>query len=252
MDWCLRLASAPLGCDMNKTRFHLFASRLHKWLALFAGIQIILWFASGAYMSFMPIKEIRGEHLIDRHAAIAIPAKSDLSGLSAALARVPKTSNVEVLAVNGETFALLHIGNGKTVRVDTATGNVLPLLDADTAKQVVLGAWTGAKPAVRKTTLLATEPGDYRGDLPVWQVELADREGTRAYVSPDSGKILAVRTDNWRVFDLMWGLHIMDWSGRENTNSVWLFGFAFAALLMALMGLVLLIMRWPLRRRKRV
>ena len=116
----------------------------------------------------------------------------------------------------------------------------------------MLGAWKGAKPTVRNATLLSHEPGDYRGDLPVWRVELSDSEGTRAYVSPDSGKILAVRTDNWRVFDLMWGLHIMDWSGRENSNSTWLFGFAFAALLMSLMGLVLLVIRWPLRRRKRV
>jgi uncharacterized iron-regulated membrane protein len=237
---------------MNKTKLHRFASRLHKWLALFAGVQIILWFASGAYMSFMPIKEIRGEHLIDRHAAIAMPANPDLTGLPAALARFPATSNVEVLAVNGKAFALLHIGHDKTVRVDTATGAALPSLDADAAKQVVLGAWRGAKRIVRKTTLLTKEPGDYRGDLPVWRVELADSEGTNAYVSPDSGKILAVRTDNWRVFDLMWGLHIMDWSGRENSNSIWLFGFAFAALLMSLMGLVLLVIRWPLRRRKRV
>ena len=237
---------------MNKTSLHRFASRLHKWLALFAGMQIILWFASGAYMSFMPIAEIRGEHLIDRHAATAIPAKPDLSGLSAALARFPETSNVEVLAINGKTFALLHIGHDKSLRVDTATGMTLPSLDADSAKQVVLGAWKGTIPTVSKTTLLAKEPGDYRGDLPVWRVELADAEGTRAYVSPDSGKILAVRTDNWRVFDLMWGLHIMDWGGRENSNSIWLFGFAFAALLMSLMGLVLLVIRWPLRRRKRV
>ena len=237
---------------MNKTKLHLFASRLHKWLALFAGIQIILWFASGAYMSFMPIAEIRGEHLIDRHAATAMPVNPNLSGLSAALVRFPETTNVEVLAVNGKIFALLYIGHEKTVRIDTATGAALPSLDDDTAKQIVLGAWKGAKPTVRNATLLSKEPGDYRGDLPVWRVELADSEGTRAYVSPDSGKILAVRTDNWRVFDLMWGLHIMDWSGRENSNSTWLFGFAFAALLMSLMGLVLLVIRWPLRRRKRV
>lgn len=44
---------------------------------------------------------------------------------------------------------------------------------------------------------------------------------------PDSGKILAVRTDNRRLFDLMWGLHIMGCSEREYTNSIWLFGFAF-------------------------
>ena len=66
---------------VTKTRLHRFASRLHKWLALFAGVQIILWFASGAYMSFMPIEQVRGEHLIDRHAAKPLPTQPDLSGL---------------------------------------------------------------------------------------------------------------------------------------------------------------------------
>lgn len=86
----------------------------------------------------------------------------------------------------------------------------------------------------------------------MWRVQLADSGGTNAYASPDSGKILAVRTNNWRVCDLMWGLHIMDWSGRENSNSIWLISFAFAALLMSLMGLVLLVICGPLRRKKRV
>ena len=137
------------------------------------------------------------------------------------------------------------------VRVDPATGKILSPLDSSQASQIVRSALKKAKPNIRSTELLTTEPGDYRGDLPVWQVQLADGENTRAYVSPDSGKILAVRTDTWRTFDLMWGLHIMDWKGREDSNSPWLFGFAVAALLLALMGMILLVLRWPLRRRRR-
>ncbi|MEQ1539249.1 MAG: PepSY domain-containing protein [Sphingorhabdus sp.] len=236
---------------MKRTRLHLFASRLHKWLALFAGLQIILWFASGAYMSFMPIKEVRGEHLIDRHASRPLPANINLSGLTATLARYPAAHSVELLSANGQSFALLHIGHDKVVRVDTASDAIMPPLDANATTRLALEAWTGPKPSVLKAQLLKTEPGDYRGDLPVWQIEFADPENTRAYVSPDSGKILAVRTDSWRTFDLMWGLHIMDWNARENINSPWLFGFAVAALILALAGLVLLLKRWPFRRRKR-
>ena len=236
---------------VTKTRLHRFASRLHKWLALFAGVQIVLWFASGAYMSFMPIEQVRGEHLIDRHAAKPLPTQPDLSGLPKALVQHPDTSVVELLSANGKSFALLHIGHDKTVRVDPATGEILSPLDSSQASQIVRSALKKAKPNIRSTELLTTEPGDYRGDLPVWQVQLADGENTRAYVSPDSGKILAVRTDTWRTFDLMWGLHIMDWKGREDSNSPWLFGFAVAALLLALMGMILLVLRWPLRRRRR-
>lgn len=235
---------------MKRARLHRFASGLHTWLALFAGLQIILWFASGAYMSFMPIKEVRGEHLIDRHATQPLPRNTDLSGLTRAMARHPDTSSVELLSANGQSFALLHLGRDKLVRVDPASGAELAPLDANRATDIVLTAWKGNKPPVRGTRLLTSEPGDFRGDLPVWQVQLADAENTRAYVSPDSGKILAVRTDTWRTFDLMWGLHIMDWNARENINSPWLFGFALAALILAVAGLVLLVKRWPIRRRK--
>ena len=36
--------------------------RIHKWLALLVGIQIILWIAGGVVMSVLPLREVRGEH----------------------------------------------------------------------------------------------------------------------------------------------------------------------------------------------
>mgnify|MGYP001195403238 CR=1 FL=1 len=51
----------------RRTRYHLAASRVHKWLALILGAQLLIWFASGALMSFLPIDKVRGEHLVGRH-----------------------------------------------------------------------------------------------------------------------------------------------------------------------------------------
>jgi hypothetical protein len=213
-----------------KTWVHLVASRLHKWLALFAGLQIVLWFASGAYMSFMPIEEVRGEHLVDRNHAQRLPHSID---------------------IQGRGVAVLRSTTERAIRIDVATGAVLPALDASTARAVALDAWKGSKPVSAISHFLTSEPGDFRGDLPVWQVRLSDPDETRVYVSPESGKILAVRTQGWRLFDLMWGLHIMDWNGRENTNSPWLFAFAALSLFLALAGMTLLVLRWPLGRGRR-
>ena len=232
---------------ISRARLHLIASRLHKWLALFAGLQIILWFASGAYMSFMPIEQVRGEHLVDRQHAEPLPRGSDLSGLPAALARHPDAKGLELGAVNGKVVAVIRVGDGTARRVDPATGATLPALDGKAATWVALNAWMGAKPIRTSARWLTSEPGDYRGALPVWQVQVSDGDHTRIYVSPDNGHIAAVRTDGWRVFDFFWGLHIMDWSERENSNSPWLFGFAVASLMLALAGVGLLLFRWPLR-----
>ena len=71
------------------------------------------------------------------------------------------------------------------------------------------------------------------------------------FVAAATGQITAVRTGTWRLYDFVWGLHIMDWQNHENFNSWWLLGFAGAGLVMGLAGSVLLLMRWPLRRRRR-
>ena len=45
---------------------HIRASKIHKWLALFIGAQLVLWFASGVIMSVVPIDTVRSEHLVAR------------------------------------------------------------------------------------------------------------------------------------------------------------------------------------------
>ena len=65
-------------------------------------------------------------------------------------------------------------------------------------------------------------------------------DGARVYLDADTGAVLALRTDQWRLFDWMWGLHIMDLNGREDTSHPVLIASAALALLATLLGLVLL------------
>ena len=54
-------------------------------------------------------------------------------------------------------------------------------------------------------------------------------DGTHFYVDAGSGEVVARRTRFWRVYDFMWGLHIMDLQGREDTHNPWVVGFALVA-----------------------
>ena len=38
-----------------------WAVRIHKWVALIVGLQIVLWVAGGVVMSVIPIEQVRGE-----------------------------------------------------------------------------------------------------------------------------------------------------------------------------------------------
>jgi hypothetical protein len=71
------------------------------------------------------------------------------------------------------------------------------------------------------------------------------------FVAVDTGKITAVRTGTWRLYDFFWSLHIMDWKNHENFNTWWLLAFAIGGLVLGIAGTVLLFIRWPLRRKRK-
>ena len=50
----------------RKLRLHIFGSKVHKWLAVFVGVQALLWMATGTIMSYLKIEHIRSEHVISR------------------------------------------------------------------------------------------------------------------------------------------------------------------------------------------
>lgn len=88
-------------------------------------------------------------------------------------------------------------------------------------------------------------PLDLRKQRPAWQVAFAD--GTHLYIDTDTGQMLALRTRWWRLYDWMWGLHIMDLKEREDSSHPLLIGFAALALVTTVLALILL----PLASRRR-
>ena len=95
------------------------------------------------------------------------------------------------------------------------------------------------------TIELIEEPkkgSEYRGrDLPLYKVfaENTDGEELNIYQNPYSGEIVAIRSQQWRIWDLMWGLHIMDWAERDNIDNILLKVLSFIALITAITGIVL-------------
>ena len=199
-------------------------------------------------MSFLPIENVRGEHLVDRDTIVSLPADIDVSKLNAAIGNA---KSVAINVVDGRVVASVEqSGNGKLL-VDAQTGQRLPPFNADTAERIVRNAWRGDKSVISTTQKVTTESTEYRGDLPAWQVTMSDPENTRVYVEANSGRIAAVRNGTWRLYDFFWGLHIMDWKNHENFNSWWLLAFAIGGLLLGLAGTVLLFMRLPFKRRRK-
>ena len=87
---------------------------------------------------------------------------------------------------------------------------------------------------------------EYRGrDLPLYKVVSVneDDEEINVYQNPFSGEVVAIRSTQWRLWDLMWGLHIMDWIDRDNIGNIWLKIFSFIALFTSVSGIFLFFYR---------
>lgn len=234
----------------GRTRLHVLASRTHKWLALVLGAQLLIWFASGALMSFLPIDKVRGEHLVDRETVAVIPPNTSMVAPEMLVAQAG--APVEAIALrmlDGRPVA--EVTTTKGVRLfDARTGTALPQVDATQAARIARVAWKGPTKTTSQPSQVTAESPEYRGPLPAWRIAFSDTDQTSVFVAADTGKITAVRTGTWRLYDFFWSLHIMDWKNHEDFNSWWLLTFAIGGLALGLAGSVLLFMRWPFRRKR--
>jgi uncharacterized iron-regulated membrane protein len=83
---------------------------------------------------------------------------------------------------------------------------------------------------------------EFRGrNLPLYKVISENEKGKEinVYIDPFSGEISAIRSLQWRIWDFMWGIHIMDWVERDNIDNLWLKVFSFIALFTSLSGIIL-------------
>lgn len=202
-------------------------------------------------MSFLPIDKVRGEHLVDRETVMTIPADSSFADP----AQIRAKAGAPVQAINWHMMgkrAVAEVSTTKGIKLfDAQTAEALPFLGAAEATAIADAAWKSAAKPVSKASRITTESPEYRAALPAWRIAYSDPDATSIFVAADTGKITAVRTGTWRLYDFFWGLHIMDWKNHENFNTWWLLAFAIGGLALGLAGTMLLIMRWPIRRRRR-
>lgn len=215
--------------------------RWHVWLGWLVGLPMLFWTVSGLVMVARPIEEVRGTDLI------APPKPIQFAGNLVA----PQVQGLPVLAITLEPRAEgprweIDLAGGKSRLADPATGALLPRLGAADAAREVMARYTGTAKVVEISRVDAKAPPlELRRAMDGWRVRMDD--DTHFYVDGGSGEIIAKRTAWWRIYDFMWGLHIMDLQGREETSNPWVVTFGALSLGMVLLALTLLPM--TIRRR---
>ncbi len=233
---------------MKKQQIHTLTSKIHKWAGLTIGIQVLLWLAGGFVMSWFDIEAVRGEHLV--HHPNDVVVSNETYNFKAVDKFVTDSKRpikfVFADGLNGEpVFKISYMDGGNEILHPLTAASLSPVPKAY-VERVATALYAGSGKII--AAKLKDKTGvEYRGPLPIWQVDFSDDENTSLYFNPDTGKMMAVRSDLWRFYDFMWMLHIMDYETRDDFNHPLLYLFALAALLFSLSGFVLVYFRFTKR-----
>lgn len=222
-----------------------WAPRLHKWIALVVGIQLLAWSASGLFMTVVPISQVRGEHNIRKPETVDLRAAA-LVPIANALERAPAgaVARVELRAVAGRPVYEIAVDGSSPVLLDARSGALLSPVAESHAIEIARADFSGVGRVTKATLITEKPPIEFRGDLPVWQISFDDPDGTNLYVSAATGKVMARRSSTWRIYDFLWSLHIMDYSERDNFNNPLVIAAAAIAFVLAVSGVVMLYLRF--------
>lgn len=204
---------------------------IHKYLSFFISLQLLLWTVSGIYFSFNKIELVRGEQY-------RLPSSFSLN-LNQLKGNFENISNFDVVNRVDQQILIISDPSGRKY-LDT-NGNPVSMLTVEQAKLTV-----------KENSILNPidvflidqdrNGSEYRGrELPLYQVLSLnkDQKSINVYVNPYSGKIVAIRSLQWKIWDLMWGFHIMDWQTRDNINNFLLKVFSILALISSVSGVLL-------------
>ena len=217
---------------------------IHRWLGLFASIQLLLWTLSGLFFTIPDIKDVRGDQyrVWETTNEAQRLNHENLFAMSTLLKNLDINKEQDytiLLKRRADTWVYQVKSSNQISNYDAISGERLFFITPDEASLIV----------TRETNLLPKkvelindrESGsEYRGrDLPLYRVFVEKPQKGMVYVDPNTGEIAAIRTRLWRTFDFLWSLHIMDYKERDDFSHWLIRIFAFIGLMTIVSGMLL-------------
>ena len=203
----------------------------HKYLSFFISLQLLLWTISGIYFAFNKIELVRGEQY---RLTESFPINFDEVKFS-------RSDVVQVKAINRLGEIIFVVSRSKGIEYLDSFGTPVKKLNKSEVFEIVSSSST-LKPIDLEEITESSKGSEFRGrNLPLYKVtSLNDKdEKINLYLNVFSGEITAVRSLQWRIWDLMWGFHIMDWQTRDKINNIFLQIFSILALVSSISGIML-------------
>ena len=202
-------------------KLSLLSRSVHKWLALFVGLQLLVWAITGFYMVAIDLDFIHGDPLV-RNLRTPIGSTRGVLPVAQLAGQYPQITLVSLhsLPVLGTPVYELTAA-GRRVLVDAASGQQLSPLTAGMIRQLARSYYAGNGQLSAVQLLEHEVPMEVRGRAaPLWRADFDDWLETTLYLHPDTGALVARRHRLWRWYDFLWMLHIMDYGEREAPTGV--------------------------------
>jgi uncharacterized iron-regulated membrane protein len=215
-----------------------FLRKLHKWLGLLIGIQLVLWAVSGLVFAWLDHHEVMAEHSVHPPEPAVLGGQQALAEPSAWLDEYAGQEIYEIRLVSLLDQWFWRVETADGVELRGGDGRVFALGEAlvtRMAREHYKGNGKLVSVAFQPASGLET-----RGAGAVWQARFDDSGQTTLYFAADDGRLEATRNSAWRLFDFFWMLHTMDFEGRDNFNNPLVIAAGTGALWLSLSGLLLL------------
>jgi len=192
-----------------------FIRTFHRYLSIFVSIQLLLWTISGIYFAYNKIELVRGEQY-----------------------RLPVGVEYRIFDRLGVSIIEKNDNGNKTYETYPDGVKVEPLTKDEAL--LIASKKTSLNPIDGILINETYKGAEFRGrDLPIFKVQTDTEDNINIYINPLTGDISAIRSDSWRLWDLFWALHIMDYQDRDNINNLLLKILSILALMTSISGIVL-------------
>jgi len=216
-----------------------FLKKLHKWVGLLIGIQVLLWLTSGLMISLLDPAKVSGAKWARPAArAVPLPVENLLEPDELAVDLTRGALSIELKTTSGQAvYEIIRAGGASLINASTGLLLGFSRQDAKTLAQRDFSG-DGGIDSIEKGMAPDMETRDHSG--PYWRVNFKDAADTSYYISAGTGEILERRNNHWRTRDVFWMLHIMDYSGREDFNNALIITVSLTAIWLGISGFLLL------------
>jgi uncharacterized iron-regulated membrane protein len=212
-----------------------FLRKLHKWLGLIVVLQLLMWTLSGTLFAWLDHHEVSAEHSVrEMEPAVLAPTVT--------LVEPESWGAGDILEIR-----LASLLDGWVWRIETTQGVTLrnattgePLLLTEPMIRALATKQYAGSGKITSVLFHPTPTLETRDSASTWEARFDDEQATTFYFSADDGRLVETRNSTWRLFDFFWMLHTMDYRGRDNFNNPLVVTVGFAALWLAVSGLILL------------